>query len=58
MKVTQKPKLKVDPNALLKQVDGEIELTFRQKVMKTITKGYKEAKEAVASRNQESSINY
>lgn len=58
VKVTQKPKLKVDPNALLKQVDGEIELTFRQKVMKTITKGYKEAKEAVASRNQESSINY
>lgn len=54
----EKPKLKVDPSALLDQVDGEIQLTFRQKVMKTVTKGYKEAKEAVASRNQESSINH
>ncbi|WP_136668541.1 hypothetical protein [Flavobacterium sp. H122] len=54
----EKPKLKVDPNALLNQVDGEIQLTFRQKVMKTITKGYREAKEAVVSRNQESSINH
>lgn len=58
VKIAQKPKLKVDPNTLLKQVDGEIQLTFRQKVMKTISKGYKEAKEVVASRNQESSINY
>lgn len=54
----KKQKLKIDPNSLLNQVDGEIQLTFRQKVMKTVTKGYKEAKEAVASRNQESSINY
>jgi hypothetical protein len=54
----KKQKLKIDPNSLLDQVDGEIQLTFRQKVMKTVTKGYKEAKEAVASRNQESSINY
>lgn len=55
---TEKPKLKIDPNSLLDQVDGEIQLTFRQKVMKTVTKGYKETKEAVASRNQESSINH
>lgn len=55
---TEKPKLKIDPNSLLDQVDGEILLTFRQKVMKTVTKGYKETKEAVASRNQESSINH
>ena len=54
----ENPKLKIDPNSLLDQVDGEIQLTFRQKVMKTVTKGYKEAKEAVASRNQESSINH
>ena len=40
----EKPKLKVDPSTLLDQVDGEIQLTFRQKVMKTVTKGYKEAK--------------
>lgn len=55
---TEKPKLKVDPSSLLDQVDGEIQLTFRQKVMKTVAKGYKEAKEAVVSRNQESSINH
>lgn len=54
----EKTKLKIDPSSLLDQVDGEIELTFRQKVMKTVKKGYKEAKEAVASRNQESSINH
>ena len=54
----EKPKLKIDPSTLLNQVDGEIQLTFRQKVMKTVTKGYKEAKEAVVSRNQESSINH
>lgn len=54
----EKAKLKIDPSSLLDQVDGEIELTFRQKVMKTVRKGYKEAKEAVASRNQESLINH
>ncbi|GAA4765365.1 MULTISPECIES: hypothetical protein [Flavobacterium] len=54
----EKTKLKIDPSSLLDQVDGEIELTFRQKVMKTVKKGYKEAKEAVASRNQESLINH
>lgn len=53
-----KQKLKIDPNALLNQVEGEVTFTFRQKVMKTVAKGYKEAKEAVASRNQESSINH
>ncbi len=54
----EKPKLNIDPNSLLDQVDGEIQLTFRQKVMKTVKKGYKEAREAVVSRNQESSINH
>jgi len=52
-----KPKLKVDPNALLNQVEGEVTLTFRQKVMKSIAKNYKEAKESFASRNEESSSN-
>lgn len=52
-----KPKLKVDANALLNQVEGEVTLTFRQKVMKTLTKNYKEAKESFASRNEESSSN-
>lgn len=48
-----KPKLKINANALLSQVDGEIELTFRQKTIKMISKKFESAKEAVASRNQE-----
>ena len=52
-KTINKPKLKIDPSALLSQVDGEITLTFRQKVLKSINKNYDSAKEALASRNQE-----
>ena len=48
-----KPKLQIDPKILLSQVDGEIELTFRQKVIKTINKNYDSAKLSLASRNQE-----
>jgi len=56
-KITSKPKLKVDANALLNQVEGEATLTFRQKVMKSVAKNYKEAKESFASRNLEESSN-
>jgi hypothetical protein len=52
-KKANKPKLKIDASALLSQVDGEITLTFRQKVLKSINKNYDSAKEALASRNQE-----
>lgn len=52
-KKVNKPKLKIDASALLSQVDGEITLTFRQKVLKSINKNYDSAKEALASRNQE-----
>ena len=52
-KNVNRPKLKIDPSALLSQVDGEITLTFRQKVLKSINKNYDSAKEALASRNQE-----
>lgn len=48
-----KPKLKVDPNALLNQVEDEVDMTFRQKVFQKISKNFKEAKESFASRNQE-----
>ncbi|WP_310554744.1 hypothetical protein [Flavobacterium sp.] len=48
-----KPKLKIDPKALLSQVDGEIELTFREKVIKSINKNYDNARLSLASRNQE-----
>jgi hypothetical protein len=52
-----KQKLKVDPNMLLEQVENEQKITFRQKVFKTIKKGYQEAKVAISTRNQESSNN-
>jgi ABC-type lipoprotein release transport system permease subunit len=45
-------KVKVDANSLLSQVDGELELTFREKVLKKVTKNYKEVKVALANRNQ------
>lgn len=48
-----KAKLKINPNALLDQVEEEEVLTFRQKVMKSINKNFKNAKESFASRNQE-----
>lgn len=56
-KIISKPKLKVDANALLNQVEGEVTLTFRQKVMKSMIKNYKDAKESFASRNLEESSN-
>lgn len=52
-----KQKLRVDPNMLLEQVENEQKITFRQKVFKTIKKGYQEAKVAISTRNQESSNN-
>jgi negative regulator of sigma E activity len=46
-------KVKVNANSLLSQVDGELEQTFRQKVINKIGKNYQEVKEALANRNQE-----
>jgi lipopolysaccharide export LptBFGC system permease protein LptF len=51
--VKRKSRLKIDPQALLSQVDGELELTFREKAIKSITKNFNQAKEALAVRNQE-----
>jgi len=50
-----KPVLKIDAAALLNQVEGEVTLTFRQKIMRTIKKNYEETKIAISNRNQESS---
>jgi len=47
------PKVKVNANSLLSQVDGELEQTFRQKVINKIGKNYQEVKVALANRNQE-----
>ncbi|TGD57759.1 hypothetical protein [Flavobacterium humi] len=51
--IQDKPKIKVNASTLLSQVDGEIELTFRQKAIKKISKNLKSARESVASRNRE-----
>ncbi len=49
----KKRTLKVDPNSLLSQVDGELELSFREKVINSVSKNYQEVKVALANRNIE-----
>ena len=48
-----KTAVKVDPNTLLSQVDGELELSFREKVINRVNKNYQTVKVALANRNQE-----
>jgi hypothetical protein len=48
-----KSALKVDARSLLSQVDGELEMTFREKVISKVAKNYKEVKVALANRNNE-----
>ncbi len=50
---TKKSALKVDAKSLLNQVDGELDLTFREKVINSINKNYKNVKVAVSNRNKE-----
>lgn len=47
----KKLSVKVDPNSLLLQVDGEIELSFREKVIKSAGKNFQNVKVALANRN-------
>ena len=47
------PTITVNPKNLLSQVEDELKLTFRQKVLKTIVKNYKATKEILVVRNQE-----
>jgi hypothetical protein len=49
----QKSTLKVDAKSLLSQVDGEVEYTFREKMLQKINKNYQEVKVALANRNNE-----
>jgi hypothetical protein len=49
----KKSNIKVDAKNLLSQVDGELELTFREKVINKVTKNYKEVKVVLANRNNE-----
>jgi hypothetical protein len=48
-----KTAVKVNPNTLLSQVDGELELSFREKVINKVNKNYQSVKMALANRNQE-----
>ena len=50
---TAKPQMKVDAGTLLSQVDGELELSFREKVIRSASRNYKNVKVALANRNQE-----
>jgi hypothetical protein len=50
---SKKATMKVDARNLLSQVDGELELTFREKVINKVNKNYKEVKVALANRNKE-----
>lgn len=46
-------KVKVNANSLLSQVDGELDQSFREKVLTKISKNYQEVKVAIATRNQQ-----
>ena len=48
-----KTAIKVNPNTLLSQVDGELELSFREKVINKVNKNYQTVKVALVNRNQE-----
>jgi hypothetical protein len=48
---SQKSNVNVNANLLLSQVDGEIELTFREKVIKSVNKNFKTVRVAIANRN-------
>ena len=45
--------VKVDAKSLLLQVDGEVEYSFREKMLQKINKNYQEVKVALANRNNE-----
>lgn len=49
----KKSEVRVNPNSLLSQVDGELELSFREKVINTVNKNYKTVKVALSNRNKE-----
>lgn len=51
--LNQKSTIKIDASSLLSQVDGELQLSFREKVINTVAKNYKEVKVAVNNRNNE-----
>lgn len=48
-----KTNVKVNSNELLTQVDGELDLTFREKAIKTVNQNFKAVKLALSNRNSE-----
>jgi hypothetical protein len=50
---TKSNQIRVNANSLLSQVEEELNLTFRQKVVMKIAKNYKATKEVLVARNQE-----
>jgi len=51
--VKPKSKVKINANDLLHQVDGELELSFREKMITKVNKNYQTVKVALANRNQQ-----
>ena len=49
----KKSKIKINASDLLNQVDGELELSFREKVITKVNKNYQTVKVALANRNQQ-----
>ncbi|CAC9974154.1 hypothetical protein [Flavobacterium panici] len=49
----KKSKVKINASDLLNQVDGELELSFREKVITKVNKNYQTVKVALANRNQQ-----
>lgn len=51
--IAAKTNVKVNSNELLTQVDGELDLTFREKAIKTVNQNFKAVKLALSNRNSE-----
>lgn len=51
--VAKKQSVKVDPNSLLTSVEGELNESFRGKVLQSVAKNYNIIKTSVASRNRQ-----
>lgn len=51
--IVAKSNVKVNSNELLTQVDGELDLTFREKAIKTVNQNFKAVKLALSNRNSE-----
>ena len=45
--------IKVNPSSILSQVDGELELSFREKVIQSVNKNYRTVKVALSNRNNQ-----